>query len=195
MSYVLIPTDIDISTLTPLENNKLSFFNAVKEIMAGNILIIKGFEQTEGVDTYVKVALELNEPVTEITYTNPSKASTAWQPFPITLNTFSIEDCYLYDKDSYNFDSIYRPGEVIKYSDMDNHLVAGVVKAVYRDGKGHIYYQFTDSKQLYELQQSGQGIYTDDTDGKEPFIPVADTNSDATIMIVRDNRDAVPAQI
>lgn len=195
MSYILIPSNKDVSTLTPLDNNKLPFAQAVTEIMAGRILVVRGFEQTENADTYVRVAFELNCPVTEITYTNPVKVDTAWQPYSITLDTFSTKPCYLFDKDSYQFDSIYRPGDIIKYSDMDNILVAGIVKFVYRDDKGHIYYQFTKDKQLYELEQSGQGLYADDSNGKQPFIPVADTTKDSTTMIVRDNRDAIITQI
>lgn len=195
MSYILIPSNISVNALTPLKNNKLSFYNAIENIMAGKTLIINKYEETKGLDTYVKLTLEQPIPITEITYTNPAKAGTVWQPHPVTMDTFSIETIYLFDPDSYKFDYIYRPGDIIKYSDTDNHLVAGVVETVYRDSKGHIYYKFTNNNQLYELEQSGQGLYHEDSNGNAPYIPVADVTSDSTTMYVQDNRDKILTQL
>lgn len=192
--YILTPVDIDINTLTPLNNKSLGFKEAMDNLFAGQILILKDYEATTGADTYLKLALELDNPVTKITYTNPANSTTFWQSFPVPINALSLNTTYLYDKNSYEFDSIYRPNDVIKYTDTSNHLVAGVVKAVYRDGAGHLYYQFTNNDQLYQLQQSGQGVHGESSDGHEPFIPVADITHDSNSVVVQDNRDKIVVQ-
>lgn len=192
MGYILTPADVDTSTLIPLNNTKLDLKTAIDYLLGGQIIIVKGLEATTDADTYVRLALELPKPTTRITYTNPAKSSTAWEPYSITLDAISIHPTFLYDKDAYPFDSIFRPNDVIKYSDTDNRLVAGVVEKVYRDAKGHLYYKFTNNDQLYLLQQSGQGMYGDESNGKKPFIPVADVTKDGTIVIVRDQYSEVP---
>lgn len=193
-SYILTPVDIDINTLIPLNNKSLGFKEAMVNLFAGQILIIKDYEATTGADTYLKLALELDYPRTKITYTNPANSATFWQDYPVPIDTLSLNTVYLYDKGSYEFDSIYRPNDVIKYTDTSNHLVAGVVKAVYRDTAGHVYYQFTNNEQLYQLQQSGQGVHGEASDGHEPFIPVADITKDSNSVIVQDNRDRIVVQ-
>lgn len=191
MGFILRPVDVDVSTLVSVNSNLLNLDSALSELLAGSILIVKDYEATTNADTYVKLALERPKPVTRVTYTNPSLSSTVWQPEPVPLNAFSINRVYKFDSAIEPFDSIYRPGDVIKYTDTDGRNVAGIVSKIYKDSSGKIYYQFTNGNTIYRLEQSGQGIYQDQSDGSKPFIPVADTTKDGTTVIVRDNRDKI----
>lgn len=191
MSVLLRPVSPDLSKLTLLDNDKLDLKTALSNLLAGQILVIRGFETTQNKDTYIKLALEQPIPTTRITYTNPDNKYTYWQPYHVAIDALSINDVYSYSPDSYEFDSIFMVGDVIKYSDTENRLVAGVVAKVYRDAEGHLYYKFTNSDQLYLLEQSGQGLYGEGSDGKKPFIPVADTTKDGNMVILRDDRDSI----
>jgi hypothetical protein len=191
MGYILRPVDIDVSTLVPIESKKVDLKQALMELLAGNILIVKNYESTQNYDTYVRLAITNPIPVTEITYTNPKSASSYWQSYPIPINAFSIYSIYTYDDSIGGFDTIFRPNDVIRYQDTDNRNVAGIIDKVYKDKDGKLYYQLTNSKTVYLLEQSGQNRYGNKSDGTQPFIPVADTTKDGASAILRDNRDRI----
>lgn len=191
MGYIFKPVDIDVTTLTPLNTSKLTFQVAMQNLLSGQVLIIKNYEATSGIDTFVKLALEKPVPVTQITYTNPAKTTTAWEVYPVPVNAFSIYNVYLYDATTIAFDSIYRQGDIIKYKDENGKTLAGIIDKAYKDKDGKLYYKLTNDNTVYLLEQSGQGNYGEGTDGSKPFIPLEDITQNGSSVLVRDNRDTI----
>lgn len=191
MGYILKPSTIDIATLTPIDNGKLTFTGAITELMSGRVVVVKGLEATEGADVYVKIDFSTPVPKTVITYTNPEKRDTYWAEEAVAINAFSKYDSYKYDATTHEFDTIYRPNDVVKYIDSNGRKLAGIVERLYKDSSGKIYIKFTDKDTIYLMEQSGQGMYGEDTGGKKPFIPVADTTKDGASVVIRDNKDAL----
>lgn len=192
MSYILVKSTVDVSTLTDISATDLNLNDALTQLMSGSILVVKGFEETTGNDTFVKIDKTATKPVTVITYNDPSDSSTFWQNYPIAVNVFSLYRTYVYNAANYAYGAYLQVGDIVKYRDDQGMVVASLVNKCYKDSNGQLFYQLNDSNDLYQLEQAGNGSddSLDGTDGK-PFIPVDDIYSNNNTTVVDDGIDQV----
>lgn len=191
MEYLLKPSDVDINTLTILNTQKINLNTAINNLLGGNTVVVKGLEASSGEDTYVRLTVSNPTPVTQITYANPNKKGSYWEPYPVAINVFSLYDVYTYNSVTAEFDSILREGDIIKYRNSDGKMVAVIIDKGYKDKDGKLYYTFTNDNKVYTLVQTGQGMYGEKGDGSKPFIPVEDITKDSSSAILKDNKDSI----
>jgi hypothetical protein len=192
MAYILEPSTVAISTLQSINSTPLNVTTALQNLLAGNIIVVSSIDANTSNDTFIKLDLARTVPVTVETEEDPNSGTAFWSEYPIAVNDFSINSCYLYDKDLYKFSSFIRAGSIVKYKDSSTGLTdVATVKNCLKDSTGQLYYQLGNSDALYQLKQAGSvnGSYTQD--GSIPFIPVADTTTDFTEIEVSDGEDKV----
>ena len=192
MAYILVPSTVDISTLQNINSAPLNVTMALQNLLAGNIIVISNIDADTSKDTFVKLDLARAIPVTVETEEDPNSDTVFWSEYPVAVNDFSINSCYLYDKDLYKFSSFIRTGNIVKYKDSSTGLTeAAAVKNCFKDSTGQLYYQLGNSDKLYQLKQAGSvnGTYTQE--GSTPFIPVDNTATDYTEIQVSDGEDKV----
>ena len=192
MAYILEPSTVVISTLQSINSTPLDITKALQNLLTGNIIVISNIDANTSNDTFVKLDLARTIPVTVETKEDPNSDTVFWSEYPVAVNNFSINSCYLYDKDLYKFSSFIRTGNVVKYRDSSTGLTeVATVRTCLKDSTGQLYYQLSNSDALYQLKQAGSvnGSYTQA--GSVPFIPVADTTTDFTEIEVSDGEDKV----
>lgn len=192
MAYILEPSTVAISTLQSINSTPLDMTKALQNLLAGNIIVVSNIDANTSNDTFVKLDLARTIPVTVETEEDPNSDTVFWSEYPVAVNDFSINSCYLYDKDLYKFSSFIRTGSIVKYKDSSTGLTeVATVKNCLKDSTGQLYYQLSNSDALYQLKQAGSvnGSYTQN--GSTPFIPVADTTTDFTEIEVSDGEDKV----
>lgn len=192
MAYILEPSTVAISTLQSINSTPLNITTALQNLLAGNIIVVSNIDADTSNDTFIKLDLARTIPVTVETEEDPNSDTVFWSEYPVAVNDFSINSCYLYDKDLYKFNSFIRTGSIVKYKDSSTGLTeVATVKNCLKDSAGQLYYQLSNSDALYQLKQAGSvnGSYTQA--GSTPFIPVADTTTDFTEIEVSDGEDKV----
>ena len=185
MTYVLIASDKDINTLIPVNQTALSLQQVFNDLLAGTVIVVSKYEQTQGKDVFVQLTKDTPQ-LTQISYTPP--ASAAWQPFPLPINALTLYRVYEYDATLYG-NVVFQVGDTIRY-EKNNVLNADVVQAVYKDSDG-IYYQLGGS--LYEVGTIPDPVVTDfNISGNINVIsPVADPTANYHTIDVSDYKDKI----
>lgn len=183
MSYYLVKSNADVSTMTAIEQKNLSLQETLNSLLAQQIVVVSGFG-TDGEDAFVKLG---DSNYTQITFTDPSLDTTYWRPYPISLNSFSINTCYNYDENTYKYGVYLRNGAVVKY--MNNNVVtAGIINGTYLSTDKNLYYTITGDENVYQLQQS---VVPSGIANADPTIPVLDPTIDYHQVAVSDYSDTV----
>ena len=185
MTYALVDSKVDISTLTPVDHKYLGLREAIDELFNGSVLVIVNFEQTSGVDTFVKLDLTVDKPVTKITY---SMKTPAWKSYPLAINALSLYKCYTYD-DKYNNIAL-NMGDTIKYRNSEGIVVAGLISGIYVDSNNVQYFTLNGEETPYmliELPEAYSPDYDSNVSGvTEVKAPVANTDVDSHMVSVQD---------
>lgn len=184
MTYALVDSGVDISTLTAVEAKKLKLKEALDELLAGNIVVLSNFEQTAGVDTFVKLNLVAPKFVTEITY---NIKEPVWKKYPVAINAFSLYDTYAYDEATYG-NLALRVGDTIKYRNSEGIIVAGLITGVYVDSEKVQYFTLNGEDKPYMLIKVPEAHESDSNiaGSVTAIAPVADSNRDSHQVSVRD---------
>lgn len=184
MTYALVDSGVDISTLTAVEAKKLKLKEALDELLAGNIVVLSNFEQTAGVDTFVKLNLVAPKFVTEITY---NIKEPVWKKYPVAINAFSLYDTYAYDEATYG-NLALRVGDTIKYRNSEGIIVAGLITGVYVDSEKVQYFTLNGEDKPYMLIKVPEAHESDSNiaGSVTAIAPVADSNQDSHQVSVRD---------
>lgn len=184
MTYALVDSGVDISTLTAVEAKKLKLKEALDELLAGNIVVLSNFEQTAGVDTFVKLNLVAPKFVTEITY---NIKEPVWKKYPVAINAFSLYDTYAYDEVTYG-NLALRVGDTIKYRNSEGIIVAGLITGAYVDSEKVQYFTLNGEDKPYMLIKVPEAHESDSNiaGSVTAIAPVADSNQDSHQVSVRD---------
>lgn len=191
MTYALIESDKDVSTLTSVDQEVLTLKEALTELMNGSVLVINEYEQSTGADTFVRLNLALEKPITEITY---NIQEPVWQRFPVPVNALSLYSTYLYDPSLYGTLSL-RVGDVVKYRDKDGIIQASIIQKVFLDSDNLQYFVLSNSDKVYLLSYVPE-VNTDtsasDISGVTSVLaPVADPTKDSHQVAVQDYQTKV----
>lgn len=183
MTYALVDNDVDVSTLTPVEDKNLTLKEALQELQDGSILVLANFEQTSGVDTFVRLNLTLSKPVTEVTY---SMKTPTWMRYPVTVNAFSLYNTSVYDENTYGTLAL-RVGDLIRYR-KDGVLVAGTITGVFMDSNKVQYFTINGEEKPYMLVLVPEAVETDSNvaGNVRTIAPVADPTRDSHQVLVED---------
>lgn len=183
MTYALVDNDVDVSTLTPVEDKNLTLKEALQELQDGSILVLANFEQTSGVDTFVRLNLTLSKPVTEVTY---SMKTPTWMRYPVAVNAFSLYNTSVYDKNTYGTLAL-RVGDLVRYR-KDGVLVAGTITGVFMDSNKVEYFTINGGEKPYMLVLVPEAVETDSNvaGNVSTIAPVADPTRDSHQVSVED---------
>lgn len=159
-----------VDTLTPVNYTQVSFttYNTLQDKMnalyAGNILLIKNFEQKEGADVLIQL-IQGKFTVTQISYsTKPTSLDPIyWVTFNVGINDLSLMTTFKWDQTAFSYSNRYMINDAVQYVNSlgvkDSALITGV------------YVNKTDSTLFaYSLSNDTAGIYAETDLIQESFI-------------------------
>lgn len=189
MSYIMLKSDKDITTLTDVDQYPLDLKKALGYLLTGETLVISKYETTTGRDVFVRLDQTTDTPITEISYASPSSTSGAvWTGYPVAINTLSIYEVYKFDANLYG-SMVFQVGDTVKYKTQSGAAV-GLVNKVLQDSSHNLYYQING--ELYTIAEAPDSVTVNSNiSGMTIKQPVTDLSSDYHTIDVSDYKDTV----
>ena len=177
MSYYLVASTVDISTLTNVSITQVDMKGALTNLINGQTLVIQSWG-SKGEDIFVKLG---DDGLTKVSFSDPANVGSGFSSYPVPVNAFTLYDTFIYDESVYKYGTFLKKGQVVKYKNASNVIDSGIVTGTYitagtEDNKS-LYYTLSGDSTLYQLYQS------EALDG-------ATGSSDVTIPVLDDMADS-----
>lgn len=146
--------NLEVLDIRPLELEE-----SLRELLDGNILLIAGYEKTQGKDILVRLS-QGKYPKTEITYDLDSirvfgveDYKPYWSTYNVPINALVFYNVYKFEGTALQ-DIKYLPGTTVYYHDSEGRRVASTVLEVLRDSEGKLYYNLSSpDNRVYEEKE------------------------------------------
>lgn len=133
--------DISGLSLVELELEELDLAAVMTSLMLGDILVIKGYEDTRGKDILVKLDNRKHQ-VTHISFdVDPiTFRDRYWMIHNVSLNALSLQPVYRYDEYTYSMQYKYNPRDVVQIDTPEGVDSVYLVSSVLVSPDKEVYY-------------------------------------------------------
>lgn len=143
-----------MDNLTPVDYKPMTLRETIDALFNGDVLLVKGLEQSRKKDVLVRLNIEGKIPVTQISYDvmppDGEWRKSYWAVYDLPFNVFSTYPCYIYDATTTNNPPKYLVGATVYYtSKQDGVFDSAIVTEVLKDENNKWYYQLSRDNQIY----------------------------------------------
>lgn len=143
-----------MDNLTPVDYKPMLLRETIDALFNGDVLLVKGLEQSRGKDVLVRLNIEGKIPVTQISYDvmppDGEWRKSYWAVYDLPFNVFSTYPCYIYDATTTNHPPKYLVGSTVYYmSKQDGIYDSAIITEILKDENNKWYYQLSRDNQIY----------------------------------------------
>lgn len=159
-----------VDNLTPVNYTQITFttYNTLQDKMnalfAGDVLLIKNFEQNEGADVLIQM-VQAKFQVTQISYSTHATALNPiyWVTFNVGINDLSLMTVFQWDQQAFSYGNKFMINDTVQYTNsfgvQDSAIITG------------LYVSNADPTQLaYSLSNDTAGIYAESDLVRDSFM-------------------------
>ena len=136
--------------LKELNLKELSLDEVLDHLQAGEVVVVKSYEETRGVDVLVRfdrrkyVVTQISFDVEPVAY-----GARHWEYHAVAINALSLNRVYLYEEAKYFLKNGYTPGSIVYIEDAEKPRQIAVVDSVFYDLDNRVYYTLDNLEGLY----------------------------------------------
>lgn len=136
--------------LTELNLKELSLDEVLNHLQAGEVVVVKKYEQTRGADVLVRfdrrkfTVTQISLDVEPVAY-----GQRHWRIHGVPINALSLHTVYLYEEAKYFLNNKYTPGSIVYVEDVEKPRQIAVVDKVFYDLNNQVYYTLDNLEGLY----------------------------------------------